>query len=306
MKILSQTAFENSSRYILNNARYLEKLVFGHHFISPCPEKIVKAYRMYQNKDGGYGNGLEPDFRLPFSSPMATTVALGRLREFKTDLNALEQIEKAILYLESTFNESIVGWESTSKLVNLYPHAPWWSYTELRKSIHGNPSAEILSYLLEFKEFVKVLDLELLKSTYINYFNELKEFDEHEVYCFIKLYNSLSDIEQQEIESTLKVAIERTMVLDSKEWHNYVAYPLKFVSIIDKPIIEIEKGIIDSNIEFLIDMIEREGYISPSWRWQDFAEEWEIAEREWIGVLTLDALLSFKKYNLISRDKKTF
>ena len=196
MKNLSHSAFDISSRYILNNARYLEKLVFGHYFISPCPEKIVKAYQMYQNKDGGYGNGIEPDFRLPSSSPMATSVALNRLSQFKETVGAFEQIEKAISYLESTYDDSIKGWECTPKMVNLYPHAPWWHFQTPRLGVHGNPSAEILGYLIEFEPFVKTLDLEALRKTYIDYILSMQEFEEHELYCVIRLFNRLSDIEQ--------------------------------------------------------------------------------------------------------------
>lgn len=306
MKTLSQSAFDISSRYILNNARYLEKLVFGHHFISPCPEKIVKAYKMYQNKDGGYGNGLEPDFRLPFSSPMATSVAIARLRAFKDDIRALEQIEKAILYLESTYNDEILGWESTSKMVNLYPHAPWWTYSGTRKGIHGKPSAEILAYLLEFSAFVRNLDLDKLKAHYIQYFNTLESYEEHEVYCFIRLYDSLSDIEQQLLESNLLHAINQLVVLDQKEWHKYVPYPLKFIGLSEKLKIDIPQTTIEDNIDFLVDLVEENGCITPSWGWSDFPEEWEISKREWIGILTLDALLTFKEYGAINREKQSF
>lgn len=306
MKILSKSAFDISSRYILNNARYLEKLVFGHHFISPCSEKIVKAYKMYQNKDGGYGNGLEPDFRLPFSSPMATSLAIARLREFKDDIIALEQIEKAVLYLENTYDDEILGWESTSKMVNLFPHAPWWTYDAPRKSIHGNPSAEILGYLLEFKDFVRSLDLEMLKASYIRYFITLESFEEHEIYCFLKLYDALSDIEQQAMKEKLFYAINQLMVLDQKVWHKYVPYPLKFIGLSEKLELDIPQATIEDNIDFLVDLIEENGCITPNWGWSDFPQEWEISKREWIGILTLDALLKFEKYGAINREKQSF
>ena len=299
MKNLSQSAFDISSRYILNNARYLEKLVFGHYFISPCPEKIVKAYQMYQNKDGGYGNGLEPDFRLPSSSPMATSVALDRLSQFKETVGALEQIEKAINYLESTYDSSILGWESTPKIVNLYPHAPWWHFEKQRTTIHGNPSAELLGYLIEFEPFVKSLDLESLRKTYIEYVLNLQEFEEHELYCLIKLFNRLSDIEQIIIKDKIIEGFNKVVNVDIRQWKDYVPYPLKFISLTEHDLFDIPTDLINHNINFIVNKLSDDGVFSPSWSWHTYEAEWEIAKREWSGILTLDALLVLKRYDAL-------
>lgn len=296
MKNLSQSAFDISSRYILNNARYLEKLVFGHYFISPCPEKIVKAYQMYQNKDGGYGNGIEPDFRLPNSSPMATSVALSRLSQFKDTVGAFEQIEKAISYLENSYDDSIKGWESTPKMVNLYPHAQWWHFEKPRIGIHGNPSAELLGYLIEFEPFVKTLDLEALRKTYIDYILTIKEFEEHELYCIIKLFNRLSDIEQIVIKEKIIEGFNKVVNMDIRQWEGYVPYPLKFITLTEHDLFEIPENLLMHNINFIVNKLNEDGVFSPSWSWGSYDSEWEIAKREWSGILTLDALLVIKRY----------
>lgn len=299
MKHLSQSAFDISSRYILNNARYLEKLVFGHHFISPCSEKIVKAYQMYQNKDGGYGNGLEPDFRLPNSSPMATSVALNRLSQFKESIGALEQIEKAISYLENTYDDSIKGWESTPKMVNLYPHAPWWHYENPKTGLHGNPSAEILGYLIEFEPFVKSIDLESLRKIYIDYILSINNFEEHELYCFIRLFNKLSDIEQIIIKDKIVEGFDQVVNLDVRQWAGYVPYPLKFISLTDHDLFDVPQDLLIHNINFVVNKLNDEGVFAPSWSWSNYEAEWEIAKREWSGILTLDALLLLRRYDAI-------
>ncbi len=299
MKNLSQSAFDISSRYILNNARYLEKLVFGHYFISPCPEKIVKAYQMYQNKDGGYGNGLEPDFRLPSSSAMATSVALNRLSPFKESIGALEQIEKSIRYLESTYDESIRGWVSTPKVVNLYPHAPWWQYKNETMPMQGNPSAELLGYLIEFEPFVKTLDLESLRKTYIDYILSINDFEEHELYCIIKLYNRLSDIEQTIIKDKIIEGFNNIANMDIRQWEGYVPYPLKFITLTEYDLFDIPQELLVHNINFIVNKLNDNGVFAPSWTWGAYDAEWEIAKREWTGILTLDALLILKRYGAI-------
>jgi len=296
MKNLSQSAFDNASQYILNNARYLEKLVYGHYFVAPCSEKIVKAYRMYQNKDGGYGNGLEPDFRLPSSSPMATAIALNRLSQFKETVGAQEQIEKAISYLESTYDDSIKGWESTSKMVNLFPHAPWWHFEKPRNGIHGNPSAELLGYLIEFEPFVKALDLEALRKIYIDYILAMDSFEEHELYCIIRLYNRMSDIEQVIIKHKITEGYNKVVNLDMKQWAGYEPYPLKFISLTAHDLFDSPKELLIHNINFIVNKLNDDGVFAPSWSWTAYEAEWEIAKREWSGILTLDALLILKRY----------
>ncbi|HAS73644.1 MAG TPA: hypothetical protein DCS67_05825 [Clostridiales bacterium UBA8960] len=299
MKHLNQSAFDASSRYILNNARYLEKLIFGHHYIGPCPEKIVKAIKMYQNKDGGFGNALEPDFRMPYSSPMATSVALRLLSQFKSTDGAEESIVKAIHYLEHTFDAKIMGWESVGKAVNLFPHAPWWKYHEPQDKMHGNPSAELVGYLIEFSGHVKHLDVESIKEVYIQYFLDLKAFEEHEVFAFIRLYNKLSDIERVSLVPQLKQAYTLLVSLDSSKWDDYVPYPLKFIMLTEDDIFEIDDVVLKKNVNFLIDKIHENGCVLPTWSWGAYHEDWEIAKREWSGILTLDALLVFERFHTL-------
>lgn len=299
MKKLSASAFDISTKYILNNGRYLEKLLFGHHFISPCPEKIIKAFKMYQNKDGGYGNGIEPDFRMPFSSPMGTSIAIGNLLAFDSFPEAQEQIQNAVQYLESTYNETLMGWEPVSKSVNLFPHAPWWHHTEMPNRINGNPTAELIGYMLRYEKYVTQLDLEMLKEKMIQNFLDAEVFEEHELFCYIRLYNQLSDVDQARMLTQLQVAYKALVNLNPEEWMAYVPYPLKFIKLAEKSIFEETNLAIEENVNFFIDQLTEVGCITPNWNWGAYPSEWDIAKREWTGILTLDALLTLKKYNAI-------
>lgn len=304
MRLLSQEAFESASRYILNNGRYLEKLLFSHYFIEPCPEKVTKAYQMYQNRDGGYGNGLEPDFRMPYSSPLATTTALQKLSQFKDEPGVMEQVEKAIHYLIDGYDPTINGWEATSKMVNLYPHAPWWKYHEGIKKFSLNPTAEIVGYLIEFNRFASEIDVEQLKNDVIEAINSSNEIEEHELYCVIRFYNRLSDIEQLLIVDKIKTSFDRLVVNDPLSWDQYVPYPLKFSEIDDYDLLGVSKVDFTNNINYLVDKITLIGHLSPTWHWGGYLEEWEIAKREWCGILTLDALMLLNRFNALFNSNK--
>lgn len=299
MKNINQSAFDASSSYILNNARYLEKLLLGHYFISPCGEKIVKALKMYQNKDGGYGNGLEPDFRMSFSSPMATSIALRILAEFSETEGALEQINLALLYLESTYNEDLKGWESTSKMVNLFPHAPWWTYQAPEHELGGNPSAEIVGYLYKFRNVRDKLDIIQLKNYYINKLVSSNLDEEHELMCYIRMYNHMSDIDQDVMLPYLTVAYQKIVSTNPEDWNNYMPYPLKFVELSKVDLFEVSDELLNENLQFLLNKLSLIGHIIPSWSWDSYLEEWEVAKREWSGILTLDALRILRRYKLL-------
>lgn len=70
MKTLSKRAFDRTIQFISEIGRPLEQALCAHHFTEPCPEQVISELAKYQNEDGGFGHGLEPDFRLPASSPM--------------------------------------------------------------------------------------------------------------------------------------------------------------------------------------------------------------------------------------------
>ena len=73
---LSRASFDRARRGIHASGRKLEQLRFHHAFVGPIGEDVALELRTFQNADGGFGHGLEPDFQLPESSPMATTIGL--------------------------------------------------------------------------------------------------------------------------------------------------------------------------------------------------------------------------------------
>jgi hypothetical protein len=68
--------FSAAERFVLGEARLLERRLFGAAYLGLSPSGVVDALRGYQNGDGGFGHALEPDVRCPASLPLATEVAL--------------------------------------------------------------------------------------------------------------------------------------------------------------------------------------------------------------------------------------
>lgn len=305
MKKLTKALFKQLNIYMGTYARPLERSVFNYYFNDSSGDDILDALETFQNTDGGFGKGIEPDFKLIKSSPMATSIGLRYLSKLDNCDKAQNMIEKSIEYLKATFDSNRNGWYSVPSNVNNYPHASWW---EFRNDINmtvidyswGNPTAELIGYLYKYKEYLKNLDIYTLRSYAITNLNKRTEFNsEHEIICYIRMYNALDEEYSSQIIDTLKLAVSQLVNINQSEWMNYVPTPLTFINFDSKNFFGIECKYIDQNLDYLIDRLEEDGKILPIWQWDKYLEEWEIAKSEWIGILTLEALLSLLKFNRI-------
>lgn len=304
MRKLSKSTLEKISSFMNNSARTLEKALFEHYFINANDSAILSSLEKFQNTDGGFGNGIEPDFQLPSSSPMATSIGLKYLSMLPDSDEKNNRISAAIHYLENIFDSERKGWFSVSKEVNNYPHAPWWDFKpDINMTVidysWGNPTAELSGYLNQNKPFIKKLDIDDLTNRAVQYFKSLTDFTEHEVYCFIRMHNSVDKKIATQLSDTLKIAVSQLVKTEESEWEKYVPTPLNFIEFDSTNYFDIEQDIIDKNLNYLIDKLESDGKISPTWQWDKYADEWEIAKTEWTAILTLQALLSLLKFNRI-------
>ncbi len=160
MKRLPRTDFLFAEKFINTEARQLEKALYRHYFAEDEENGLVEAIGAYQNDDGGFGRGIEPDFRLAVSSPMATSVGLRYLMLADENETVRYMISRAVRYLEQTFDHGRKGWFSVSKEVNDVPHAPWWTFRDEEGMTvidysWGNPTAELIGYLYKYREYLE-------------------------------------------------------------------------------------------------------------------------------------------------------
>ena len=62
--------------FLDDHGREIDRARFAFHFGSGTRAKFLEALARYQNPDGGFGNGLEPDIGASQSNPFATELAL--------------------------------------------------------------------------------------------------------------------------------------------------------------------------------------------------------------------------------------
>src|SRR5215469_8027926 len=130
---------DKATEFIWSTARLLDRRRFAYVFLDGNSQDVLTALRPYQNADGGFGSGLEPDIRGPVSQPVPTWTALSILDETGTMGDPI--VHSICDYLLSiTAREGGVPFVLPS--ARDYPHAPWWE-TEDIPPASLNPTAPI-------------------------------------------------------------------------------------------------------------------------------------------------------------------
>ena len=303
--MLGSETFRKASRLIMENARPLEKVIYGHHFSNGSGVGIVRELEKFRNEDGGFGNGLESDFRLPMSSPMATSIGVRILSGIDDIKESQEMIRSAVGYLESTFNNDRKGWFSVPEAVNRYPHAPWWHCDEESglnavDQSWGNPTAEIAGYMYRYSRYVEKLYVETLVETVMSYVQNKSDFrSEHEVYCLLQFYRNIPENFQDRLAPIIEKAVSRLVDYDENNWNRYVPKPLDFVKSPDGPKFGIPESKIESNLDYLVSRLELQGQIDPPWDVSVYGEDLRHAIGEWTGILSLEALITLDNFSRI-------
>lgn len=307
LKKLGKKTLLKVEKIIKEKGRDLEGAIYDYHFNGTSGEKILEELKKYQNNDGGFGHGLEPDFRLIQSSAMATSIGLRHLNILDYNDKGREMIKEGIKYFEETFDRQKKAWFAVPIEVNDFPHTPWWHYDESKQMCvidehWGNPSAEIIGYLYKYKDLVSDINVDNLVDYAIIYLNNKKEFESfHEIYCFIRLYEILPLKLSAKIRNKIVEAIKKLVELDKDQWSNqYVAKPLDFISS-PKFKFGIDDKIINDNLDYFIDVLENQGYIRPSWGKEFYSDGMEHVWNEWIGELSLKVLLILDKFGRIEK-----
>jgi hypothetical protein len=129
--------------FLWKNARLIDRLRFAHLFQSGPRQAVLTALSAYQNGDGGFGHGLEPDLRGPLSQPVPVWSAFCILDEIEGFDSAM--VAPALDYLTSITTEE-GGVPFVLPSAKQYPHAFWWEGEENPKAAL-NPTAGLVGFL---------------------------------------------------------------------------------------------------------------------------------------------------------------
>jgi len=299
MKNLSATQFEKAKQFLCTEARALEHALFLYEFENGNEQDVLIELEKYQNEDGGFGNGLEPDLRCTTSSALATTVALQHLAQLHS-VHKDELAAGCFRFFSNTYKPEQNGWDIIPKEADQHPRAIWWNYSEQTEH-WGNPNAEIVAYLLQYPHLVSA-ELHEIKTSLLQYAvtyiqQQCERNEMHELFCFLKLFDALPEPLKHQIEQPMMQFVEQSVVNRPEDRNGYCAVPLQ-VALTPQSIYYSQfSDIIPNDLDQLIDSQSNQGVWEPNWTWGRYEEQWETAKREWTGIITLNNLRILRAYH---------
>lgn len=303
MKQLSKEAFYRAQSFIKSTARPLEEALFAYHISDASAQWALQELASFQNEDGGFGHGLEPDLQLADSSVLATTVAMQHLRDMQAGSDH-ELVQGAINYFLNQYDAQAKAWPFIPPNSDSAPHAPWWQYDPDLSGFLSNPRPEIVGYLLDYAALVPDnLDGVLLDQTLSHLESLNGELEMHELLCYARLLNSnsLPAAAYRRLFNLLEPVVEKKVARDAQSWDQYGLKPLAIAPTPSAPFASQLSGVIEENLDYEIERQMNDGSWVPPWTWGDsYPEAWPHAKRAWQGVITVNNLRSLKAFGRIA------
>jgi hypothetical protein len=144
-------AFAAGDRFMLSQARLLERRLFATCFLGQPATGVIDALRGYQNDDGGFGHALEPDTRCPASLPIYAEIAFQALAmagAMDHDMDH-DMVTRACDFLARTAEKADAGGAvpPAFPVIESFPRAAHW--TEWTYEPGLNPTAGLVGLLYQ-------------------------------------------------------------------------------------------------------------------------------------------------------------
>ena len=302
--MFTPAAFYHAQEFLLKHARPLERARYRFHFENAPAAEIRNALAAFQNADGGFGRALEPDFRLPESSAIATAVGFQYLRE--AGVSARDpMVCAAVRWVQAAFDRSLDRWPAVPPAVNDWPHAPWWTWSGAgTPGFAANPGAEFVAHLWRFREATEAGFLSELTARAEELVANLPAYPEmHDLLCIIRLAETpaVPAALRNRAASRVRRAGPAIVARDPQAWAQYGVKPLLLAPRSDSLLASRLSEALAVNLDYEIDRQGADGAWAPNWNWGGlFPEDWPQAEVEWKGVITLQTLLTLRSFGRLS------
>ena len=297
MKKLTQAAFRRATSFIETQGRSLEQQLLPYHFGSGSKEAVLAALAAYQNEDGGFGQGLEPDVRTPASSAVATQQAFQILRTIGASSEE-QVVRRAVEYLLKSYDAGRGVWPIVPPEVEDAPHAPWWTYVDTDKNFGGflaNPRAALVGFLNDYAALVYPDFLAQVTTVTLTCLETAPDkMEMHDLLCYVTLAETehLPQIQKERLQAKLRQVTPHSVEMNPDNWGGYGLLPLGVISTPDHFLAAtIPNEAIQANLDLLIDSQQPDGAWAPSWNWAFVNEAaWQAAELGWKSQITLTNL----------------
>jgi hypothetical protein len=120
---LSPEWMARTGDYIYAQARLLERTLYRYFFEDGSQASCLRALLAYQNDDGGFGNGIEPDLLCPQSTAIGAETAMYVLELL--GCRPAKIVEPLARWVFTSQDQNGLILHPPEGLAD-YPHQPWW------------------------------------------------------------------------------------------------------------------------------------------------------------------------------------
>lgn len=300
--------YKLSKSFILKNSRPLDMARWNYLFENGSKEEVINILKTYQNDDGGFAHGLEPDCWNINSTPIETWVAIQIIKEINLDDKNHPIITGIMNYLSSTneFDGQLWSGLNTVKTNNNYPHAPWWDYNE-KHQLTYNPTASLIGFIFKYAE--KDTDIynlagKLLKEAYTYFKKNFPLESMHESACYVELYEYMKEcsifdiLNMEEFKNLLQKQIQNVITYDTNIWNtHYICKPSLFIKSKSSDFYLENKDICDFEYEFILKTQNNDGTWNVTWNWNDYFEQWAISKNWWKSDIIIKNIKYIREFN---------
>jgi hypothetical protein len=302
--LLAPDAYERARDFLRSAARPLERRAFEHAFEAGPAWSLFDALAAYQNPDGGFGHGLEPDAQTGASGALATSVALRRLAEADAGRDH-PLVRRAVAYLERSLDPLARVWRIVPEATADAPHAPWWAAAGLEERFGGfalNPKADLVAQLYALgpaadEGWLDVLAEDVVRAVEARAPDGLEM---HDLIGAARLVDAphLSPALRRRLLDRLAPLAEASVGRTPEVWAAYGLEPLALAPRPDAALGAVLAEPLQTQLDHLIAAQADDGAWWPTWSWGTGSDDaaWAASRRAWAGVLTLDALRRLRAF----------
>jgi hypothetical protein len=310
MTQLTRERYRRARDFMAERARPLERSAFEQAFEGAPAWPVLDELARFQNPDGGFGHGLEPDALTGASGALATGVALRYLAEVDAGPDQ-PLVRGAVRYLEQTLDPTTRAWRIVPEATAEAPHAPWWAQEGLEERFGDfalNPRADVLAQLYALGPAADEGWLDTLAEDVVRVAETRAPggLEMHDLMGLVRLLDAphLSPaLRRRLLELTAPLAaasVGRTPA----EWAAYGLRPLALAPRPEAALAGVLAEPLHAELDFLIDAQAEDGAWWPNWSWGDGADPdaWASSRTAWAGMLTLEALRRVRAFGRLEGD----
>ncbi len=309
MTRLTPDRYLRARAFLHDRARPLERAAFEHDFEGGPAWPVFDALAAFQNPDGGFGHGLEPDARTGASGALATSVALHRMAEVRAPSDH-PMVRAAVDYLKATIDPVTGTWRIVPEATADAPHAPWWSQDGLEERFQGfvlNPKADLVAQLYALcpsadEPWLDGLATDVLREVEARAAAGMEMHDLIGVAHLLDAPHVAPGVRSRLL--TLAVPLAEAAVGRTAEaWSGYGLKPLALAPRPESALAAALDGPLQAQLDHLVATQAEDGAWWPVWSWGDGADAdaWAASRVAWAGMLTLDALRQLRAFGRLDR-----